>query len=148
LIAGVGCGLGLLLVAGVGAAVAIALGLGWLDEEVPAVEVAVADPAPVPLPVPSTVPAPSVPSPEPVLVEEPEGLDAPVNPENGLIRIRCERRALISINGRAVDRTPLDLELAPGTYNITAIIPGIDDWEGERRVVLRASGVEEVLFEL
>jgi hypothetical protein len=66
----------------------------------------------------------------------------------GLLRVRCDRRALIAINGRVVDRTPLDLELLPGEYELTATINGMPDWRGRREVTVRQGQTNEILLRL
>jgi hypothetical protein len=145
LYAGFGC-LGVLVVAlGAGVAVGVAVGLGADGGTAPTPTAPIAPPVPTPAPLPAPTPPPA-----PVTAPVPDAgsaiLEGPRDPGNGVVRVRCDRRALVSINGRAVDRTPVDVELAPGRYTVTAVIAGVEDWEGERVVDLSASEVEEVFF--
>ena len=113
---------------------------------VPPVEPSSAAPEPdvVPVPAPDE-PAPqadaAAPTPTPRML-----LDGPSDPDLGLMRIRCERRALVSINGRVVDRTPLDLELQPGEYEVTATLDEMPDWRGRQLVTLVAGELERIDF--
>jgi serine/threonine protein kinase len=106
------------------------------------------DSAPAPAPVQTPLPPSPAPVPERVAPPAPVITEAPANPEMGLLRVRCDRRALIAINGRVVDRTPLDLELLPGEYELTATINGMPDWRGRREVTVRQGQTNEILLRL
>lgn len=158
LMAGCGTVLLLSLVGGVGAGAWMAL-----QESESATPQLAAAPAPAVAPIEDEVPPPT-PAPEPAPVAPvppaPEGEGAsvmategmadvrPANPDHGLLRIRCERRVFIAVNGRVVDRTPLDLELAPGEYELTATLPDQPDWLGRRVVTVERSEVAEIEFQL
>lgn len=139
---GVGCA-GVLLVclfAGVGLGVFLMSDVDWSQQTPTSPVQSVPEPVPV-----APVPTPPV---EPVAPPAPVVVQTPANPDMGLLKVRCDRRALIAINGRVVDRTPLDLELLPGDYELTATVETMPDWVGRRDVTIRKGETNEIELRL
>jgi hypothetical protein len=64
----------------------------------------------------------------------------------GTLKIRSNRRVLIKVNNQPRDYSPLDLKLAPGSYTISASLPGKPESEQTFTVDLSSGETEPVNF--
>jgi hypothetical protein len=64
----------------------------------------------------------------------------------GTLKIRSNRRVLVKVNGQPRDYSPLDLPIAPGTYTVSAALPGKPDSEQTVTVTLQSGAIEPVNF--
>jgi hypothetical protein len=71
---------------------------------------------------------------------------APKDASVGILRIRSNRRVLVKVNGQAKEYSPLDLELAPGSYQVSAALPGRPETEQSLTVELAGGATEPVSF--
>jgi hypothetical protein len=91
-------------------------------------------PAPAARPAPRPRPAPAPARPPPVITR------------TGTLKVRANRKVLITLNGRPVDYAPLDLPVTPGTYILGAALPGRPDTEQSKTVDISAGAIERVEF--
>jgi hypothetical protein len=114
----------------------------------PPPEPVVEAPAPAPTrpsPAPATRPAPTTrPGPAPAARPAPAA-PAPAA-TNGTLSIQSNRRVIVSINGRAVDFTPLEISVPAGAYTISAALPSRADSSQTREVRLDAGDRETITF--
>jgi len=99
-----------------------------------------AETAPAKAPAPAARPAPR-PRPAPAPARPP-----PVVSRTGTLKVRANRKVLITLNGRPVDYAPLDLPVTPGTYVLGAALPGRPDTEQTKTVDISAGAIERVEF--
>ncbi|MBW1881183.1 MAG: hypothetical protein JRJ84_22750 [Deltaproteobacteria bacterium] len=71
---------------------------------------------------------------------------APVVTRTGTLKVRANRKVLITLNGRPVDYAPLDLPVTPGIYILGAALPGRPDTEQSKTVDISAGAIERVEF--
>ncbi len=110
------------------------------------------EPAPEPQPEPAPAPAPDAPSPQPASeprpapapAPKPTPRPAPAAPKPaasvGTLKIDANRRVIIRVNGQPKGFTPQRLELPPGTYEVSAAMPGQADTEKKKTVTISAPG--------
>lgn len=94
--------------------------------------IAAPQPVAAPAPVPKRVERPR-PRPRPAPVPEPVA-------QNGTIKIRANRRVLVYVNGSAVGYTPQDYKGPPGSYTVSAMVPGQPDSKQTRDTKIAGSG--------
>jgi pyruvate/2-oxoglutarate dehydrogenase complex dihydrolipoamide acyltransferase (E2) component len=99
-------------------------------------------PEPAPEPAPSAQPATA---PKPTPTPRPQPKPAPVAAPKpaatvGTLKVDANRRVLIKVNGQPKGFTPQRLELPPGTYKVSAVMPGQADTEKEKSVTISAPG--------
>ncbi|MEN0066591.1 MAG: PEGA domain-containing protein [Myxococcota bacterium] len=98
--------------------------------------------APAPLPTPEAAPE------EAAVVAAPvEGeAEADPAPEPGSLRIRSNKKAWVSIDGKPVGLTPKTVEVPPGPHTITVVQPGQPDTRQTRTVEARSGKTDSVRF--
>ena len=105
------------------------------EAEEPAAEEPAAEaqtPAPAPAPQPRAAPAP-----------QPRAAPAPapkVEAVKGVLKIRSNRRVLVYVNGAAVGYTPQDYQGLPGSFSVSAMVPGQPDSKQTRDIEISAAG--------
>ena len=82
-------------------------------------------PRPTPRPKPAPRPAPAAPKPAASV---------------GTLKVDANRRVIIRVNGQPKGFTPQRLELPPGTYEVSAAMPGQADTEKKKTVTISAPG--------
>ncbi len=106
-------------------------------------------PQPAPEPVPdSPEPTPSAQpatAPRPTPTPRPQPRPAPVAAPKpaatfGTLKVDANRRVIIRVNGQPKGFTPQRLELPPGTYEVSAAMPGQADTEKKKTVTIAAPG--------
>jgi len=95
-------------------------------------------PEPAPSAQPATAPRPAPgprPQPKPVPVAAPKPAAT-----FGTLKVDANRRVIIRVNGQPKGFTPQRLELPPGTYEVSAAMPGQADTEKKKTVTISAPG--------
>ena len=94
---------------------------------------------------PAPKPEPAAPTPRPQPSEpRPQPRPAPAAPKPtasvGTLKVDANRRVIIRVNGQPKGFTPQRLELPPGTYEVSAAMPGQADTEKKKTVTISAPG--------
>lgn len=110
-------------------------------------------PAAIPAPPPPAAAAAPVPAPPAAKAAPKPLVKLPTKPikketaaKTGRLKLRSNQRVLVKVNGRATDFTPFELDLAPGTYRVTAAVPGRPDSEQTQSVTIAAGDTLPVSF--
>jgi hypothetical protein len=109
-------------------------------------------PVPAPAPVPAPVPAPAVapapvaapvaPKPAPVA---PRPAPKPVVNDAGTLTIKSNRRVLVYVNGSPVGYAPTTFKGKPGTYSVSAMVPGQPETKQTRDAKIDKAGAGETV---
>lgn len=93
-------------------------------------------------PTPSPAPQKAVPSPAPAPRPHPRTAPAATTPAaaKGTLKIRSNRRVLVYVNGQAIGYTPQDYAVSPGTFTVSAMVPGQPNTKQTRDAVVSAVG--------
>ena len=89
--------------------------------------------------------APSA-SPRPAAAAAPAAAAGAAAATVGTLVVESNRDVLVSIDGRPYEFTPLELELAPGPYSISAALPSREDSAQTQRVEIEAGERDELFF--
>ncbi len=95
---------------------------------------------------PAPAPAPAPQAPKPVAAPPPAPRPAPApapaaaTQSQGVLKIRANRRAVVYVNDQAVGFTPLDHKVPPGTFTVSAMLPGQPGSRQERSATVNAGG--------
>lgn len=118
----------------------------------PAPEAVEAAPAPAPAPEPAPEPAPAPvpkaqpePAPRPRPAPKPQPAAQPVSTK-GTLKIRSNRRVLVYVNGQAIGYTPQDYKVDPGSFQVSAMVPGNPSTKQTRDAAVPAGATVPVDF--
>lgn len=120
--------------------------------EDPVVPVTVPRPAPEPGPAPQPeerpVPSP-VPAPAPAPAAPDDGLDEPnfvEQAERAELKVTCNRRALVLVDGTPRGMTPLVEPVFPGIHRVSVMLPGKPDTRQEKKISVKRGEQSWVVF--
>jgi hypothetical protein len=91
------------------------------------------EPMPPPLPIPDPA-VPAAPTPGPA----PGGAEAAAT--KGIVKVRANRRVLVYLDDKVIGYTPQSIDLDPGKYTLTAMMPGQPNSRQSREATVTQAG--------